>query len=581
MKDIIELLIELFERILKPIGLEWLSNEISIVLIGTCLISLFLFYLYKGIHIILKSRAIYKASNSIEYINNSELKFLSKYYIETQYQEKDPGYLDEPRDNQLTSSRRQLNKYIVRKILTGKVSGKYFLVLGDTGIGKTTFLLNLILRIKHKVTFFGLINQPDNLKFFPLALGDISDYISSIPIEEQLKTTLLLDALDENKEAVNDFKKEIKNLIEKTKHFKHIIITCRSQFFKSESDVPKYTHIKNPGLKKGLYKFNKFYISPFSDSEVKKFLKLKFPLLKLSTRKRAKEIVEISPDIFARPMLLNQIDLLLSLKPDEINIQNIYKTLIYQWIKRECRYKGELQNEYQKRLFKFCKDVALRIYETNESDLYSNFSLPIEEINLLAKKYDLIISEFEFSSHTLMNRNINNNYKFSHKSILEYFLAIDLYENENRMVNFNWKLYSFTKTVIQSLCNEFVEKNFNFYIINKMEVIQMLVSIAIYNDRPNDIYKLIIGLNISNTVNSCNYLTEVKKQLNEAEQSLANVGVNLKWAPDKKTFTYSKEGIPFAGFESRMYYLEGNLDTKNNIIDLNQKINDIKNIYET
>ncbi len=74
-----------------------------------------------------------------------------------------------------------------------KSNEKYYLVLADSGMGKTTFLVNLFVRYN---SFFRM-NRPYAIRYIPFASGDVFDNIRDIKRENAIDTILLLDAFDE------------------------------------------------------------------------------------------------------------------------------------------------------------------------------------------------------------------------------------------------------------------------------------------------------------------------------------------------------------------------------------------------
>lgn len=87
----------------------------------------------------------------------------------------------------------------------------------------------------------------------------------------------------------------------------------------------------------------------------------------------------------------------------------IYKALVHKWVNREA-----IDNNV---LYEFSEKVAEYMY--NKKIIYINE----EEIEKICKNFEMQLEYIEAKTRSLLNRDVGGNYKFAHKSILEYFLA--------------------------------------------------------------------------------------------------------------------------------------------------------------
>lgn len=104
-----------------------------------------------------------------------------------------------------------------------------------------------------------------DIEILSLIQSDVIDKINRI--EDKRNVILLLDALDENVEAMKNFDDFWNKLLFAIKDFNRVIITCRTQFFSSSDKEPNYTTISSFSSEKGVKAFIRFYISPFKDKE--------------------------------------------------------------------------------------------------------------------------------------------------------------------------------------------------------------------------------------------------------------------------------------------------------------------------
>jgi len=366
-------------------------------------------------------------SRDLPEISYSEIKNIKKYYIPTKYQNINPAIYDELSEKNDLISKSLLIEYFLKVAFQRKRNtNKYFIILADSGMGKTTFLINLFLKYKKKFLF---INAYE-IKYISLAGLDIDSDIEEI--KNKKNTILLLDAFDEDTQAVDNYEVRLNELIEKTSKFWKVVLTCRTQFFSSEALEPNETKIPKVGPIKGFHEFHKLYISPFDQHEIQVYLRKKYSIINYLKRKEAFSIVKRSNFIMVRPMLLSYMDDLLS--AGAINYVwsfQIYNQLIIQWIRREALKKSsELRGLFEIQLRKFSEAISLYIYVNRYSTKV--LSIKQEDIAFFAEKYDIDLTFIEMKSRSLLNRNDSGDYKFAHKSILEYFLAELVFKNVNK-----------------------------------------------------------------------------------------------------------------------------------------------------
>ena len=358
------------------------------------------------------------------YIDKREVLLATKYFIQTKGQNISPSNENELRYSQAFTTKQKLIPFYIDAIKNDNNQTKHYLILADSGMGKTTFLLNFYLSYKRI-----FIRRKYNIVILPLGHPEIENMINSIKNQEE--TILLLDGFDEDPKAVNNYTDRIEFYTKKTYKFRKIFITSRTQFFPSEDLEPLETKLYKPSLdNETQHYFKKMYISPFDDKDVKKYIKMKYPKWKfwtLQKRRTANQIIELCPNLMVRPMLLSYIDTLVDKKGREdlskkvfLTSSDVYKILIERWILRESsRIDIQRRNDFINNMYKFSEELALYFFKNRMQTLTINS----EEILPFAERNEIKLSELELKGKSLLNRDANGSYKFSHKSILEYFLA--------------------------------------------------------------------------------------------------------------------------------------------------------------
>ena len=246
-----------------------------------------------------------------------------RYYIPTRAQEVDPCD-----DVCTTDSFINLIPFFINEVFKNSDT-QYFVILADSGMGKTTFLLKLFFEYYKK-----LLKKHD-IVFIPLSLDSSIEGIRGI--QNKPNTILLLDGLDEDRYAIEDYNKRIKDICSETELFYKVIISCRTQFFPDNNSEPGHTDRIRFGVGKKSVEFIKYYISLFNEKEIYIYLSKKYnPIFEKDKIMRSQKVIKNCPELMVRPMLLAYIDDLIEDKEKEYNyVYEIYDQLVYSWIERE------------------------------------------------------------------------------------------------------------------------------------------------------------------------------------------------------------------------------------------------------
>ena len=371
---------------------------------------------------------------------NDILKDYGKYtkgkerrlYIDTGLQTTPPNDYEEPSETQSQDIRElgqkkkwylknsSIDFFIDNVFRENNSNPPYYCILGGSGMGKSTFVVHLIRSYINKYNKKSL-PYPIKLVNCGEKTEDKDNYIINRinSIDDKNNTILIIDALDESHAAISNFNEFFSSLRELICQFRIVVLTCRTQFFEKYEDEPSLLPVRDPKTKKQK-QFKKYYVSPLYDYEIQHYLNKKY-LLKFMTKKKAKLIVKKCEKLMARPLLLSYIDDLANSDTKNYSISKIYEIIIDKWLEREANFAAfDNIDQYKKDLFAFSSEIALCIAQTNENN---------DSINDIISKYSSIITEKNLKGRSLLNRNSENDYKFSHKSFMEYLVAKLLFEN--------------------------------------------------------------------------------------------------------------------------------------------------------
>ncbi|MEZ4888107.1 MAG: SUMF1/EgtB/PvdO family nonheme iron enzyme [Chitinophagales bacterium] len=446
-EPIIQAIVDLFVPLLMKLGFSESVSRLFSVLLTVALLFV-LYYLCKYLYNRWKNQQT--ANDLAPFWEYPDIQKARQYFIPTQLQNIAPNREEEePGDSKPYVAKEKMIPFFLHKVFNDKEkSRKYHLVLAGSGMGKTTFMLNLYVRYH---SFWSWHPKKFKIRLFPFRDKRILEEIKTIGKEDALNTILLLDAFDEdvhllqlhnNTELTESerFRKRLDEVMEAVQDFRRVIITSRTQYFPEIED--KHYELKIPRHDGGGYhKLGILYISPFDQKEVKQYLRKKYGIVRFWNWKQKRKALQIitlqiinrSPNLMVRPMLLSYIDLLVTSKKEFHNTYEIYETLVEKWLDRETIRQPEAkQNQFKKDLLQFSRLVALELYYKGSTSLDRQAAIDI------APKHQLQLKNYEMTGKSLLTRDGNGNWKFAHKSILEYFIAKEALENEAFVGTIDW-----------------------------------------------------------------------------------------------------------------------------------------------
>jgi Leucine-rich repeat (LRR) protein len=491
----------IYELISKPIS-EWLKEKYGIVLSEKIitgilfLIGVLITYLVKILFSHIKKVINQKNSKSLHpYFNHNEIINAKKNYITQKFQNVPPSKEDELIYTHSSVAKQKLIKFFI-KSFSDKSDKRFFVLLADSGMGKTTFSLNLYRKYNSYIRFLFKKNKY-NIALIPLGYDSADEHINNLKQNgNHLNTILILDALDEDNNAIVNSINRLKNIVELTKEFRFVIITCRTQFFNNENLEPKATNIPRLGTKKGFYNFEKLYLSPFTNKDVIKYINKKYGFLNIfsSKKKKAKEIINSSPYLMARPMLLDFIEDIANSNKDFKYTFNVYESLIDSWLERETFNVSQNKKfTYKNDLLKISTEISKEIYNNRKQLGYTISQIQFDEI---ARVNNLDLTLFEMKTRSLLNRNPEGDFKFSHKSVLEYFLSLEIYKDVKYKKLFDEEGMDMTMNFYDELCylNDFLPYYSSNNFKKNIKIFQenLETEIDIEKNEPLKITKIII-----------------------------------------------------------------------------------------
>lgn len=335
---------------------------------------------------------------------SEDVYYILDHFIPTRYSAHDPARNDEPIPEYMGEEGKQ-DPLLVRHFLNYEFNqrhgGKFYLCLGDCGMGKTTFLVNL---------FYATLKKGRPCAFVSLSRKDCLEQIEKVSQKE--KTILFLDALDENDMAARDYGKFIEELESRIQDFYRVIITSRTNFFTNAEKEELFHTRSSLSTTEKIPSARKYYIAPFTDEDMQRYLHQRY---KGKRYKQAWKIVEENKNLSVRPIMLRYMDDMLK---DDIHFSQsyeLYEYLFRKWIARE----SGKDKAAQESLYNECLILAKAMYyQWMKDGRVGIYPDEIDEKNAIPE-----LSKIHFQGHAMLNRTVDGMYKFAHRSYWEYLVA--------------------------------------------------------------------------------------------------------------------------------------------------------------
>ncbi|NUQ24872.1 MAG: SUMF1/EgtB/PvdO family nonheme iron enzyme [Saprospiraceae bacterium] len=302
-----------------------------------------------------------------------------------------------------------------------KNDGRFYLLLGETGTGKTTALAELLTR------FAGAKRRYDIV--FANCSSDLRA-VFQLPNPEQ--TVLLLDGIDEAPEMVDNPDYFFAKIENETCQFAKVVISCRTQFFVRKADERAQTATKPPKP------YHCYYLDFLSPEKVATYVGARY---RPGTPEyiTAMAIVKQTDKLLKRPLLLSFIadlierkDAFLFFKIDpkqpeaasgKLTQYEIFHHILQKWMEREEALAPQYDGDYSQTLHELSKQLAYAIYFPEGRKHYAYIDL-----QMLAEKSRIFISDTLLRDRSLLRRNDKDGYNFAHRAFREFFFAQLLYD---------------------------------------------------------------------------------------------------------------------------------------------------------
>ncbi len=309
------------------------------------------------------------------------------------------------------------------------VESNFIVLLAGAGMGKSSFSRNYYKR--HQ----GKLHKRFTLVHLALNKPGVEERI--LQVKRKDKTAIFLDGFNEDVDATIAPIERLYHLMSLTRDFLRVVITSRSRFFPKNEEI----HGK-PGLFKitsnsnhdaDEYTFYKFYIAPFNKKQIETFLNRRFQTGQIRKREKARALINRMPHIALNPIFLTYIPELSKSDSQFEDSYELYGEIIKSWVLRE--------TEHFKR---FSPGMILQLAQQLAANIYANRqwrleeSIPPEEFAAILKEWNASPKDWMISERSLFKKGRNGNYKFVHRSFMEYLFVQQFIKGDKACCGLKW-----------------------------------------------------------------------------------------------------------------------------------------------
>ncbi len=327
------------------------------------------------------------------------------------------------------------------------------LILGASGMGKTSFALNYFLHNKRRIR-----KQRHKLVLVPLRIKDADDLI--LTPSNKKNRVLFLEGFDEDVKAIQNPRKRLKELIRISQKYKRIVITCSTNFFPKDTSMQRksgYERIGPGNVEDDHFlEFRRLYISPFTQSEMEKYIRTSFYFWEYKTKKKCMDFIKNNSTIRLHPLQLSFLKELFENEAFFESLSTMYNKIIENWLNREHSWEDKAL------LYQFSRKLAVDLFLNSKSR--GEEAVPYQQAVEKAEQWGIPFYPLESNKKSLILQSPHGKIQFAHRSVMEYLFVqkliggdkscyqkklteqmavflLEMLENnspENLRVEFNW-----------------------------------------------------------------------------------------------------------------------------------------------
>ena len=311
------------------------------------------------------------------------------------------------------------------------VEYSHFLILGPSGIGKTTTLIRLFSNWKYRINQTGY-----QIRLVSFSGPNIYEYIDQIP--DQSKTILLIDGLDTN---LNDetYKSRLDKLLKVSINFARIVITCQNGFLPPRVEGRTGDELVRFTGEETYQVFARVELTPWTKQTCMKYASDKLSRFSHRKKLRAHNWILSRPELFEIPGYMVWIKEALDKKTTPLYPFQIIRAAVHSLIGQAKAKSGN-----KKHIFGFLSNLALSI----EKQGYSDWLMDLSMIKKLTRDFEVDITLLG----GLLEISGEGYLRFSNPDFYAYFLAWKAFHEGGDIAENLWNILPTAGKYYHQMC---------------------------------------------------------------------------------------------------------------------------------
>lgn len=284
-------------------------------------------------------------------------------------------------------------------------------LLGDPGMGKTSFLLNYLETNRKR--------RAD--KRMPMVMASLHrlDALAALAdVPSKRDTVVLLDGFDEDTRAIQNRERRLQEIVDACRDFKCVVVTSTPEPASSDAEIF------------GKHAFETVQLCPFSAEQIDEYLQRRIPWHQRKQRRQAKALVASMGDLATRPNLLSLVPELVSAGRQITELFELYEFMVERWLERE---RSWIDPDALRAL---AEQVAVAIHVRSTTGGIDR--VYADEVVCLSNAETASLEQWRPTVESLLERDALGRFSFSHPTILDHLFVSACLRGEKRCLAVRW-----------------------------------------------------------------------------------------------------------------------------------------------
>ncbi len=308
-------------------------------------------------------------------------------------------------------------------MLEQDAGSRLMLLLGNSGTGKTSFILNYYLHNQTKPE-----HSRHNICVVRLGCQNAAAVITESARHDSI---LFLDGLDEDPKAFDAPHQRLSELIRLSRDYKRVLFTCHLNFMPQIKKMPVrpgYEIVKATGKKTDtFFELKKFYLSAMGKTVARKIIHSGLSAWKSGIGKEILDHITANPSLGITPLTLKYLNAVYQENPDITTRNDLYRAIIDIGVHHEKQWKDA---DVLKRFLGYLAiDIYTRRHQREQE------AIKADELVKKATAWKIDLHAFSNNENALIHQTPSGLTHFAHRSFMEFLFIRQLVTGNKACVN--------------------------------------------------------------------------------------------------------------------------------------------------